>query len=42
MLAQTNSAPRTLTVAITGASGSIFPRLLLDRSIAMNALARST
>ena len=23
-------APRTLTVAVTGASGSIFPRILLD------------
>ena len=30
MSAPTNSAPRTLTVAITGASGSIFARHLLD------------
>jgi 4-hydroxy-3-polyprenylbenzoate decarboxylase len=30
MLAQTNIAPRVFTVAITGASGSIFPRYLLD------------
>src|SRR5271165_7630227 len=30
MPAQTNATPRTLTVAITGASGSIFARHLLD------------
>ena len=30
MPAQTNAAPRTLTVAITGASGSIFAKHLLD------------
>ena len=30
MLAPTNAAPRTLTVAVTGASGSIFARHLLD------------
>jgi 4-hydroxy-3-polyprenylbenzoate decarboxylase len=30
MLAQTPTAPRTLTVAVTGASGSIFARHLLD------------
>ncbi len=30
MLAQTNANPRILTVAITGASGSILPRHLLD------------
>ena len=30
MPAQTNTSPRTLTVAVTGASGSIFPRHLLD------------
>jgi 4-hydroxy-3-polyprenylbenzoate decarboxylase len=30
MLAQASTAPRTLTVAITGASGSIFARHLLD------------
>jgi len=30
MLATTNAAPRTLTVAITGASGSIFAQHLLD------------
>ena len=30
MLAQTPTAPRTLTVAITGASGSIFAKHLLD------------
>jgi 4-hydroxy-3-polyprenylbenzoate decarboxylase len=30
MPAETNAAPRTLTVAITGASGSIFARHLLD------------
>jgi 4-hydroxy-3-polyprenylbenzoate decarboxylase len=30
MLAQTNANPRVLTVAVTGASGSILPRHLLD------------
>jgi len=30
MLAQTNATPRILTVAITGASGSILPKHLLD------------
>jgi flavin prenyltransferase len=30
MLAQTNATPRILTVAVTGASGSIFPKHLLD------------
>ena len=30
MLAPTNAIPRTLTVAVTGASGSIFPKHLLD------------
>ena len=30
MPAQTNTSPRTLTVAVTGASGSILPRYLLD------------
>ena len=30
MLAQTPTAPQTLTVAITGASGSIFAKHLLD------------
>jgi flavin prenyltransferase len=30
MLAQTHAAPRSLTVAITGASGSIFSKHLLD------------
>jgi 4-hydroxy-3-polyprenylbenzoate decarboxylase len=30
MLATTNTAPRIITVAITGASGSIFPRHLLS------------
>lgn len=30
MLPPTNAAPRTLTVAVTGASGSIFARHLLD------------
>ena len=30
MIALTNAAPRTLTVAVTGASGSILPKHLLD------------